>query len=291
MKKHFLIFAFIFISFSTFGQVVSNITEGFDVSCTTLGPNYPLYWRNDNRIPPLPPLAWNCTPLGGRYGTPGIECNGYYSGIYYTNEAWLFTPKLDLVSYSNKIYLRFDSRYQFNAARLRVLASNEYITGINPDSISWIDLTSSMAPIFTPTDSNNWVTHWVDLSPFKGTPLYIAFKYNSTTAFAGNWTLDNIMTTTFPMSINDVNNDRMPLTVVGNSTSNSIQLMCPIDDAGRYTLEVKDLLGNTCFKRAMQLERGDWNYTIDGSFLPNALYVVTLSNQMQQGIAKTVILY
>jgi hypothetical protein len=67
--------------------------------------------------------------------------------------------------------------------------------------------------------------------------------------------------------------------------------MCPIDDAGSYTLEVKDLLGNTCFKRAIQLERGDWNYTIDGSFLPNALYVVTLSNQMQQGIAKTVILY
>ena len=119
---------------TTFAQVTS-LNENFDVSCATTGANYPLGWSEINTVAPLSALAWTCAPLDGRWGTGGIECNSYYSGVNYKDTAWLFTPQLDLSGYTGNIYLRFDSKYEFIAARLSVLASNHYTPGTNPDSV------------------------------------------------------------------------------------------------------------------------------------------------------------
>ena len=283
MKISFLTIILSLGLLSSQAQTVTALSESFDATCATLGQNYPLYWRNDNRIPPLSALAWNCAPLGGRYGTPGISCNGYYSGVYYTNEAWLFTPRLDLSSYNDHIYLRFDARYEFLSAKLRVLASNQYVPGANPDSVAWEDLTTSLSPIFTPTDSGNWVTHWADLTPYKGTPIYVAFKYNSTTSRGGRWTIDNVMTTTY-LDVNRVQPDKLHLQVLNNGNiANEIQIECPIPESGVYTCEIFDMLGRQIYANARTLPAGQQTISLTDLSLPQGIVVVKISNGKSTG--------
>ena len=278
---------------TTFAQVTS-LNENFDVSCATTGANYPLGWSEINTVAPLSALAWTCAPLDGRWGTGGIECNSYYSGVNYKDTAWLFTPQLDLSGYTGNIYLRFDSKYEFIAARLSVLASNHYTPGTNPDSVvgGWehVDSASTMSPVIDPTiDSADWVTHWINLTAFKGVPIYIAFRYISSSTAGGVWTIDNVLTTLWGMGIKDPESGVLPITILGNSTTDKIVFSAGVQHAGEYYIDVYDIVGRKVHSEKVNATASKTNYTLSDMNLMPGMYIVKMGNETTYGVTKTVV--
>ena len=205
--KQTLILSVLFLSAFTVSAQITSLSENFNTSCpatttfVSTGSDFSKY----NTVTTSAGLQWDCTATGGRGATPGVEVSSYISGIFYKDSAWLFTPQLLLSGYPGNIYLRFDSKYLHYAGRMSVLVSSDYHKYQNPDTAAtWTDVTSAGIPAIDPhDDSANWVTHQIDLTPFKATPIYVAFKYTSTVTSGGTWTLDNILTTTSPLYVED----------------------------------------------------------------------------------------
>jgi hypothetical protein len=272
------------------GQVTS-LAEDFDAECATSGTHYPLYWTEYNVIPPVTALAWACSPLGGRSGTPGMSCNSYYSGIHYLDTAWLFTPQLNLVGYNGNVFLRYDSKYEHSAAKLSVLVSSEYTKYTVPDSagVDWTDLTSTITPVIGNDDSTDWVTHSVDLTPYKNAPVYVAFRYTSTTSKGGIWTLDNIMTTPFPLNIKDAATEKIPFSLVGICTREQIPVAFNAYSDDTYSLTLVDMVGREIRKESVKVYGGYNTYTITGLSLQPGIYCLRLSNGYRSAVIKVVI--
>ena len=270
---------------------VTSLNENFDVSCATTGTHYPSQWSEYNVIPPTTALAWTCEPLGGRFSTPGIVCNSYFLGIHYLDTAWLFTPVLNLGGNTDHIYLRYDSKYVFSASKLHILVSHNYIAYTSPDTagVDWYDITSTIAPVISNSDSTDWVTHFIDLTPFKNSPMMVAFRYTSTTASGGTWALDNIMTTPWGLHVGNLDRELVPLTIIGNSTPANINISFTSTAAASYKLSIFDNLGREVHIENITAHSGTQNYSINELQLHAGIYCVKLSNGTTYGVAKTVV--
>jgi len=282
------------IGISSANAQVTSINENFDASCTVAGPNYPTSWSDWNVIPPTTSLGWNCGPLDGRGGSGGMECTSFYGGVNYFDSAWLFTPQLELSSYPGNIYLRFDAKYEYIAARMSVKISNNYYRGIDPDSnaVDWADVTSSLSPQINPNaDSADWVTHYIDLTPFKtaSTPIVVAFRYVSSSTAGGTWTIDNVFTTTFPQGITDITKQNLPVTVLGASTASQIVFSCDVPEQGDYKVSVYDCVGREVHTETVAARTGTYTYTLSNLDLHSGLYLVKMGNASCYGVAKAIV--
>ncbi len=275
-------------------DTVTSISENFDASCTVVGPNYPAGWSEWNTVPPISALAWNCGPASGRWGTGGMECTSFIGGVNYKDTAWLFSPLLKLADYPGKVYLRFDSKYEFIAARLSVFVNvnTSYVPGHNPDSsgTDWAEMTSSMTPVINPnTDSADWVTHQVDLSTFKLAPTFIAFRYTSTASTGGVWTIDNVYTTTFPLDVINVSKELLPITVLGTSSTSRIDFECGIKKAGSYKVGVYDILGREVYHENIEANGGPQKIALKNLQLTSGMYIIKVGDEVSYGYAKTIV--
>lgn len=131
---------------------------------------------------------WSCTGFG-RNSTNGIQMNGFSGGAV-DNEDWLISPALNLSNGFNIPVLRFWSRTEFSGPPIQVLVSTNYSGSGNPNAATW-----TVLPAILPVQaSNTWtLTDNLDLSAYKTSGVYIAFKYTSSTASgAARWTLDDV---------------------------------------------------------------------------------------------------
>jgi len=282
----------LFFVHAAHGQhVVNSLFEDFNTACADFGPNYPNYWTNYNNREPKIQLSWNCAPLSGRYNSPGISCNAYYGGRYYLDTAWLFTPLLSLRDEQDRIFLRYDSRYEFLAAKLSVMVSYDYNPGEPPINVGvdWVDLSSSLNPVISVADSQGWVTHWVELTSYKAVPFYVAFRYVSDTLFGGTWTIDNVMTTRSDVGIHDKNGNSLPLTIIGSPTTEEIRLSTTILEAGIFKANVYDNLGRKVLEQDLQFETGNQYHTLSGCNLAPGMYLLKLDNGLSYGVCKLVV--
>ena len=289
MKKTLLLSVLLFSVLSGHSQVTS-LNENFNSSCISWGTFYPTGWSEYNNIPPVSALAWHCVPAGGRASTPGMECTSFISGVNYMDTAWLFTPQLLLSGYPGKIFLRFDSRFEFIAARLSVLVSNNYIKNTNPDSLgTWTDLSSSMIPAIDPTDSADWITRSIDLSGYKTAPIYVAFRFISSTSLGGTWTIDNINTTTAELNVGELSARKTELTILGMSTTDKISFACTVNKAGIYDAVIYDNIGREVYREKKYINNGTENITLENIHLHPGMYLLKVGNQNTYGVVKTIV--
>lgn len=295
MKKLILLVTMAVATTFSNAQTVTSLAETFNVSCASVGPNYPLYWTQWNIIPPVAALAWNCTPAGGRYGSAGIQCNSYISGVHYLDTAWLFTPRLDLSGYADSIYLRFDSRYDVSGARMQVV--------INPtmDSVQqfmdspyvnyWTDAETygRMSPVIGPDDSAGWVTHYVNLTHFKSTPIYVAFRYASTNTTGGAWTIDNVFLTPWGLNVNEVNRHTMKLSILGTTTSSELSFAGNFPVSGNYNVQLYDNIGRTVYSGQVYATSGNSSHTITGLGLRSDIYFLRVGNETAYTVASAMV--
>ncbi len=181
MKKNTFLLYLLFTScicFNAFGQSTT-LHENF----TTCISSFPTGWQQYSVIGTD---VWSCT-TAGESGN-GVQMSGYSSGNNNTNEDWLISPQLNLNSFINP-FLSFWSRTKYAGAFMQVLISNNYIGAGNPNSATWTVLPATL-PL---SNSDFWLlSEQINLTAFKNQPLFLAFKYTSTTTAAATWKVDEI---------------------------------------------------------------------------------------------------
>ncbi len=291
MKLFFTVSIILFSAFNCSAQLTA-LNEDFDANCaSSSSATYPTYWSGYCKFVPTLAYGWNCYPVGGRFGTPGFTCNSYYAPYHHEDTAWLFTPKLNLSGNTDHIYLRYDSHYEYTASKLSLLLSHNYIKYTNPDTsnIDWLDVTGTSTPTVGPDDSLDWVTHFVDLTPYKATPLIFAFKYTSTNTSGGRWTIDNIITTPWALNIKDLQKEIIPITVIGSATSNELSISCAFAVAGSYKLAINDLMGRELHTETLRSASGEQNFNLNDLQLAPGMYFIKISNGITYGATKVIV--
>ncbi|WP_199140986.1 lamin tail domain-containing protein [Pedobacter sp. ASV12] len=115
-----------------------------------------------------------------------LQINGYAGGNI-QNEDWLISPALNL-SAMNYAVLSFWTRSAFAGDKLKLKISTNYTGSGNPSAATWVDLDGK----FPETATDTWTkSDFIDLTPYKAAPVYVAFVYTSTTSSASRWTVDD----------------------------------------------------------------------------------------------------
>jgi hypothetical protein len=134
------------------------------------------------------PQTWGCTTFGFNPSN-GVQMNGFVSGPgNITNEDWLISPQLDLTGFNIPL-LKFQAINRFAGPQLQLRVSTNYPGYGNPNLATWTTINGR----FPEENTNVWtLCDSINLSAFKTGTTYIAWVYNSTTAAAARWTLDEI---------------------------------------------------------------------------------------------------
>lgn len=133
--------------------------------------------------------SWNCST--GGFQADGVAMSGYSNGTNHVNEDWLITPLLNLMSYAQPVFY-FQCKSKYDGLPLSILVSSNYSGSGNPSIAAWSTLNVNLPAI----NSDTWTEVLpIDLTAFKNQPIYIGFKYNSTSAAATTWTLDDMVVT------------------------------------------------------------------------------------------------
>ena len=284
-----MIVLFVLAHASAGAQAVSTLSENFDVACAAAG--FPTQWMRYNPISAtIPEGMWTCGSASGNGGTPGLQCTGYYSSTYHLDTAFLISPLLNLSSYSGKVYLQFDTRTSkvSTGARFSVVRA-QYPDSNFHSAVLDSDLTAYMSPIITNQDSSGWVTHFVDITQFKGMgDMYMAFRYTSTATTGSIWYLDNVRTTA-TNGVPERTNINDALSIIGKSTSDRCTISFSSNEAAPAMLYIYDMPGKMVYKEAITMKQGRQEYTVNHPNLRAGTYFVKLENVQTFGVIRMVI--
>ena len=268
------------------GAQVTSLKENFDVSCVT-GSGLPVGWVDFNPISGTDPLgAWHCTSANGRDGSPGMMCTGVYNSMYNLDTAYLRTPLLNLSGYTDSIFLRFDLK----TSRVQLGGKLEVILNFDTTSISSStdsNVTYRAKPALGINDSFTWVTHQIDLTPYKGFHnFFVGFRYTSGTTNGSVWYIDNINTTTVSLNVPTFIKGENPLTIVGNSTSDKIRYTFSTLINSNYYLSLYDMVGREVFHQNMNISAGTTTNSIEGLNLRPGIYYMKVGNGDLSSVAR-----
>jgi hypothetical protein len=289
MKKILIVILLVFsVSSASIAQLTS-LSENMNTTCPASA-HAPTGWDAFNSVhTPDVSGKWRCDLSGGRSGTAGISCSGYYGSpaTYHLDTSILISPPLNLSGYSN-IYLNFDSKTTlFNlGARLEVLVSRDSTMDMDTfvvDTSTVYNKTSSLLPLFSGDDESDWVTHQVDLTSLKYTvPLYIGFRYTSASGTSGStWYLDNINTTTTFLSTSDNNHLVASGKIPFNSwySDDAVNITSNLTKGGTYTALLTDMAGRLISRSEIMLSSGKQHKAIAVGSLPSGLYLLSIRGE------------
>lgn len=133
--------------------------------------------------------VWGTTTFGNP--APCALMNGF-SGGNQNNEDWLISPAINLSSVSTALF-SFETSTRFAGPALTVWVSTNYSAGA-PSTATWTQITTANFPVWTTGSFTPWTSSGgIDVSSYAGNANFrIAFKYNSTTAGAASWEVDNV---------------------------------------------------------------------------------------------------
>jgi hypothetical protein len=93
-------------------------------------------------------------------------------------------------------------------------------------------------------------------------------------------------------TINGVENvtaEDMPLTVIGNATSNSITIGYAVKTAGTYKVAMTDMTGRVVYTTEIAAQTGTQHLNINNLNLPKGMYVVKMANAATTGVTKVMV--
>jgi hypothetical protein len=165
-----------------------NYTYDFNVCNTNLPNGFTQYSEEGSVI-------WGCTTFGRDANNPpsgstpnALQINGFINNANQVNTDWLISPAFDLTE-TNYPILSFWSRTAFTGSPLKLFVSTNYNGTGDPNLATWIELNGK----FPGTASDVWtLSDNINLTKYKGTAVYIAFVYSSSSDDGARWTLDDI---------------------------------------------------------------------------------------------------
>jgi hypothetical protein len=134
------------------------------------------------------PQTWGCTTFGFNPSN-GVQMNGFVTGPgNIANEDWLISPQLDLTGFNIPL-VKFQAINRFAGPQLQLKVSTNYLGYGNPNLATWTTINGR----FPEENTNVWtLCDSINLTPYKTGAVYLAWIYNSTTAAAARWTIDEI---------------------------------------------------------------------------------------------------
>jgi len=128
---------------------------------------------------------WSVSTLGG--GSYAMMSN--YSGTNTASEAWLISPRNDF-SLTALPTLEFRNAWKYTGAALQLMISTNYDGTSAPSTATWTDISTSAT---WSTGNFVWTGSGViDLTAYKQSSVYIAFKYTGSNSSGSTWEVDDI---------------------------------------------------------------------------------------------------
>lgn len=134
--------------------------------------------------------TWYCNVVSG-YGK-WVQTTAYLSGQA-SVITWMITPALDLTAAVSP-YISFESANgKDNGATLELFASSDYNGSATPWTSTWTALSFTKPPLNSTGWSDFVSSGQVDLSAWKGAPVYVAWVYKGGTDKTTTWEVDNVL--------------------------------------------------------------------------------------------------
>jgi hypothetical protein len=134
---------------------------------------------------PTGSVAWTASSFGSdNFG----RISNYNGSVNTACESWFISPAMDLSTAINP-KLTFRSACNYSGANIQVMVSTNFDGVSLVSSATWTALTPALS-------SGAWA--WVssgqlDMTPYIGSSVYIAFKYTGTNSDGKTWEIDDIL--------------------------------------------------------------------------------------------------
>ncbi|RYD98076.1 MAG: T9SS type A sorting domain-containing protein [Sphingobacteriales bacterium] len=240
------------------------------------------------------PKFWGCSRFGrkvtGGTDTTGIYINGgSEAGVSEANKDWLITnAPLDFSAMSTPT-LSFWQKKRFNGTATRTIkVSTDFVFGTDPTTATWTTLTVP-ALNNAPAGENTWsqVTG-IDLTAYKNTPFYLAFTYECGTTGTYELTYDDIKVEN-ATGIKTVKGANLGIQVLGEATTNQINLNVEVKAGENIELQLFDLLGRKVATQKANVQAGANRLSFTGLNLNAGMYVIRVISANGFGTVKAVV--
>jgi hypothetical protein len=144
--------------------------------------------------------GWKTYPQAGTktwYGNEVSPRKWVQATAYNSGQAsvitWMIAPVIDLTTATSP-YLQFESANGWDkGATLTLFVSTNYDGSVTPWNAVWTEKTFSMPPLSASGFSQFVNSGQIDLSPYKGGQLWIAWVYDGGTDRTTTWEVDNVL--------------------------------------------------------------------------------------------------
>jgi hypothetical protein len=236
---------------------------------------------NWTKISVIGDQEWQIDSIHGVNGSPCTKMSGYNSGTTYENEDWLISPMLNLDSFTNS-NIAFANAMNYTGNDLELKVSTDYDGGGDPNSASWTNLSFTLSGGgWSWTESGT-----VDLTPYIGPSVYVAFYYTCSADGSATWEIDEIVVKgETEVGINDLSGIAAQISVFPNPSSGMVQISKSIN--GFSHVSVMAITGSI----VKQAELNGEFSTLDLRDVESGIYFMTFSDEIsKQQVSKKLII-
>ncbi|OJV54919.1 MAG: hypothetical protein BGO31_16400 [Bacteroidetes bacterium 43-16] len=241
-----------------------------------------------------PNNTWRCSRFGRNKTSANADSFAVYinggssSTVSVENKDWLITKAPLDFSAMNAPSLSFWQNRRFGGTvTRRLVVSTDYVAGTNPANATWTTL--NVPAMSSAPDSNVWrAVQNIDLSAYKSTPFYLAFTYECGTNGAYELTYDDIKVQE-ATSIKTVKGANMGIQVLGEATTNQINLNIDMKATENIELQLFDLLGRKVAAQKANLQSGANRVSFTNLNLNAGMYVIRVIGANGFGTVKAVV--
>lgn len=231
--------------------------------------------------------TWRCSNTG-RTDSRSVYMNGGSGSGSEENKDWLISnAPFDFSAMANPA-LSFYQKRRFNGTVTRsVMISTDHVPGQDPAAATW---TAINVPAFTNVPDTSWsLVSNISLNAHKATPFFLAFVYESpATGSTWEWTLDDIKVAN-ATSIRPVSGATVGIQVLGEATTNHIDLNIDMNSSDQVELELSDLVGRKVASQKAKLNNGPNRISMSNLNLGAGMYVIRVIGTNGFGTVKAVV--
>jgi len=215
--------------------------------------------------------VWNCTTFG-HSDEYAVRINGGSAeGVSEANQDWLITNNPYNISSLSAPQLKYWMKRRFNGeVNLSIKVSTDYIGSGDPTLATWTEL----ANVSSIADSNAWVEGTaISLASVASSNFYIAFVYTCGETGAIELSIDDIQITS-TTSTEDITKAEQSLTVIGDATTDRIEVALNALNAGELTFQVLDINGRVINDFKVNVHAGMNNVVLAPLNIQSGLYII-----------------
>ncbi|MBL7706256.1 MAG: T9SS type A sorting domain-containing protein [Taibaiella sp.] len=238
--------------------------------------------------------TWRCSRFGRNKPTSGADSFAVYinggtgAGVSTNNKDWLISKApFDFSAMANPTLSFWQTRRFSGTATRKLMVSTDYVAGENPANATWTEV--NVPGLATAPAEDTWTQiSNVNLTAYKSTPFYLAFTYECGTTGTYELAYDDIKVEN-ATSIKTVNGATVGIQVLGEPTTNQINLNVEVKANENIELQLFDLLGRKVATQKATVQAGANRLSFTSLNLNAGMYVIRVISENGFGTVKAVV--